>query len=152
MPIGAVKDQARSQSAGGGLRAAFAARILPVGHVRSIRTPSASTVVAFGVSVDPGGVTLVAPEYCGSGPTVLWGRTHSTVAQTHSTVGPLASRVNGPQPGWDPQVTSVATKLHVRHVCTICVLLQSTLVGFDTSVARLWFAAWEPFIWALWSS
>ena len=61
-----------------------------MGHVRNIWTPQASTVTAFDVSVGRGRVSLAAPEYCGPGATVLWARTHSTVAGTHSTLGPLA--------------------------------------------------------------
>ena len=82
--------------------ATHSARRLSVGRVRIIWTPSGSTVAAFDVSVGQDQVTLVAPEYCGSGATVLWARTHSTVGGTHSTVGPLASACARDAAGWGP--------------------------------------------------
>ena len=103
-------------------------------------------MAAFDVSVGRGQVTLVAPEYCGSGATVLWARTHSTVAGTHSTPGLLASRVKGVPPVRGPQAAFAARKLHVRRVCAIGVPLRSTLVEFGASVGRLWVAPGVPFI------
>ena len=108
--------------------------------------PPASTVAAFDVSVGRGRVTLAAPEYCGPGATVLWARTHSTVAGTHSTLGLPASRVKGVPPVRGPQAAFAARKLHVRRVCAIGVPLRSTLVEFGASVGRLWVAPGVPFI------
>ena len=108
--------------------------------------PAASAVTAFNLSVGRGRVTLAAPEYCGAGPTVLWARTHSTVAGTHSTLGLLASGAKGVPPVQAPQAAFAARKLHVRRGCAIGVPLRSTLVEFGASVGRLWVAPRVPFI------
>ena len=87
-------------------------------------------------------VTLAAPEYSGSlpeysgpAPTVLWVATR-VLGRTHT----------GTEPGNDPQVAFATRKLHVRHVRTIYVSSETTLAGFDVSLALLWVAPWLPFI------
>ena len=155
--VGATRGHSRTSRALYSLVETWMPRILPEGYLRGTRAiferrrrvlwlHLTLVWVAVGSLWLHQSTVGLEPQYCGPGPTVLW--PGPTVLWVRLRAP--RRRVKGTQPGGGLQVAFAARKLHVRRVCTICVLLRSALVGFDVSVGRLWVAPQVPFIRALW--
>ena len=157
--VGATRGHSRTSRALYSLVETLMQRILPEGclwgtgaiferRLRVLWLHLTSVWVAVGSVWLHQSTVGLEPQYCGPGPTVLWpGPTVLWVRLRAPRRG-----VKGTQPGGGLQVAFAAGKLHMRCACTMCVLLWSTLVGFDVSVGRLWVVPQVPFIRALWHS